>query len=332
MIDLEPYHRELEKLKEWDTQGMRYGYEVDVEYTNGRVIRNECGGRRTGADNFQSDLERVANDPRTGRIFIRLYRGVGTKARRMDATKGINDSSPDVILRVNSDNVLTPSLIDKKQSEASMRQQENSSNMYEAFGKLLGIGQGLSGVDAINGIVETRVNTVRRELENERLQEKYDEAKEAAEEAKGEVIRLQLELERMEEEREKLVEQINELKKYDPRTGEGIMGLAVNIGTAALGRAVKSYATKNPQGFSGLFGPEMLAVFSGDTDTQNAQTVARNNPMVEEIASWLNMQSADDVERVYKLVSIWDSNQNLLEAMASSPASYVKDDDNNSEE
>lgn len=332
MIDVEAFQGELAKLTEWDTQGMKYGYEVDVEYTNGRTLRNESGTRRSGAGNFQSDVERIARDARVGRIFVRLYRGMSGNAKRMDPTRASGDATPDIVLRVNSDSNLLPTAMGKKgKEEGTGQEQMNSNTVFEALGTLLGMGQGLSGVDAINGIMDTRINSVRREMENERLQERYEESMARETAAREEVARLQKELDRAEDEREALLEQVNDLKRFDPRTGAGAMGLAMNLGSIALGRVVKSFATKNPQRFSGLFGTDMLEMFS-DGGERNLPPKAAANPKVEEIASWLNMQSEANVERVYKLVTLWDGNQNVLASMAESPERFAGEEEENSKE
>lgn len=320
MIDLDVFQQELAKLSEWDAQGMRYGYEIDVEYINGRVQRNESGTRKNRADDFQKDVERLARDNRVGRIFVRLFRGTSTNAKRMDTTKAITDDTPDIVLRVNSES-LAASLATNKKDEAThtsaggMGAQDSS--LGGLLGTLLGVGSGLSGVDVVNGIVESRINGVRRDMENERLQEKYAEAKAQVEAGKREVERLQRELDGMEREKEELLEQVDELKKYDPRTGQGVMGLAMHLGSVALGRLAKNYATKNPQRFAGLFGPDMLAlVGEGPSETtQQPPTESGGTPRVRQIASWLNTRSAAEVDKVYRLVTLWDGNPTALDAM-----------------
>ena len=145
MIDLDVFQQELAKLSEWDAQGMRYGYEIDVEYINGRVQRNESGTRKNRADDFQKDVERLARDNRVGRIFVRLFRGTSTNAKRMDTTKAITDDTPDIVLRVNSES-LAASLATNKKDEAThtsaggMGAQDSS--LGGLLGTLLGVGSG----------------------------------------------------------------------------------------------------------------------------------------------------------------------------------------------
>lgn len=330
MIDAEAFRGELAKLTEWDTQSMKYGYEVDVEYINGRMLRNESGTRRSGAGNFQSDVERIARDARVGRIFVRLYRGVSGNAKRMDPTRADGDVSPDIVLRVNSDSNVPPigNPDGREIQEGARRGPSGEGDVIETLGAIMGMGRGLSGLEAINGIMDTRINSVRRELENAHLQERYEEARARETTALEEVARLQRELDRVEGERDELLDRVEELKRFDPRTGEGAMGLALNLGSMALGRAVKSFATQNPQRFSGLFGADMLEMFSGG-GPRDAPPTSAVNPKVEEISSWLNMQSEADVERVYRLVTIWDGHQGVLASMADQPGRFSAQENSN---
>lgn len=325
MIDYEVFQQELSKFAEWDAQGMRYGYEIDVEYINGRVQRNESGKRKCNADDFQRDVERLARDNRVGRIFIRIFRGTSNNSRRMDLTKDITSSAPDVVLRVNSDS-LAPTLPPEEHGEEDKAQTSADNSFGGALGQLLGLGKGLSGVDVVNGILETRLVGERRSMEIERLREKYAEAKEQAKRAQEDIERLQKEIGGLEGEREGLLDEINELRRYDPRTGQGFMGLAMHLGSVVVGNMARSYATKNPQKFAGLFGPEMLAMVSGAQAMPTPAAATQSSPMVGQIVSWLNSRSNEEVGKVYRLVSVWDGDPTALDrmvAMAETPAARV---------
>lgn len=339
MIDLEAFQQELAKLSEWDSQGIRYGYEVDVEYTNGRVQRNESGARKSRADDFQKDVERLARDNRVGRIFVRLFRGTSNNAKRMDTTKNITDDTPDIVLRVNSESLASVLAANRKEEPPCAAASGNApqDNTFGGLlGSLLGVGQGLSGVDVLNGIVETRINGVRRDMENERLQEKYAESKAQVEAGRREVERLQASLDGMARERDALQEQVEELKKFDPRTGQGVMGLAMHLGSVAIGRMAKNYAAKNPQRFAGLFGTDMLALVGGAPEDAGPQpATVGGSPRVRQIASWLNSRSAEEVDKVYRLVTLWDGNPTALDAMvdmADTPRSRRTEELNGNEE
>lgn len=312
MIDLQKFTTEAERLKEWDSDGENYGYELDVEYLDGMVRGNINGPRQQGADRFQEDVQRIIKDENVGRIYVRLYRGMSTTAKRMN--KGFSDNQPDFILRIrNSSNTLpTPRPVHNSTDNSDTTMDGTKAGM-DIIAQLMGLGNGLSGVDMLNGIMETRIGNVRKDMEYERLKERYeDECKKYEQEAQKRQ-ELEKDIAALEGERDELESRVSELERYDPHSTSGLAAWATHIGSVTLGNIARNFALKNPQKAAGLLGPDALTILGvgGEREQQQPNT-PEVNPKVAQITSWLNKQSPRAVEQVYWLVATWDGAPSTL--------------------
>lgn len=304
MLDQLKFETELERIRLWDNDQVTYYYEVDTLLTSGKVRKNICGRRKTGADNLEADILSVARDSSAVEVYISYYNGKERSTTRKDR-KLTGTDKPDITLRLTAQS--PPAVVSEK---TPTQDRQINSDLFA----LLGI-QGLSGVDALNGIVSARVEDARKEFELDRLRERLVDAQEAKARAERENYDLRKECEKLEEMLEEMRSDYEEAKKYNPETMSGVGRLVFNLAQGAVGNIAKSYARRNPDRVMGLFGPavlEMLTDAGGDAEPTPTEPEREENPHVAQIHLWLRAQRPQTITNIYELVCAWDQDPDAL--------------------
>lgn len=322
-------HASYETVVSWlgtlDAEETRYTFELDITRQNGSVNYNFYH-RMSGCEAFKARIADLLQDESVRAVSIRVYTGMSPTSNRFDRSK--RDREPDyaVMLREPAVSVarhdplpLEPPRTDQL-SELKDEMGRISQQQQQVFLGLLGIDTH-SGMDSVASTVRTaqtlwssREQSIRAELELERLKDKLEEAKEKLADREGRIKRLEEEMGRLGQEADEWEARCEQLEKYDINRPGGVANVAMQLGSLALGNVVKGYARRHPAKVAGLLGIDVAEMLGGEA-TPTPEPAPAGNPKVEQIQAWLRAQDAQTVAMVYQLICEWDENPGLLPMM-----------------